>query len=69
MDRKMSRFCGTKDSESAKKAVNSDSNFFRVTFKSNAVYDATGFEAFYQFRKVEGCSVLNSSNIVLQIID
>ncbi len=52
-DRKMSRFCGTKE-EHVKKTVNSDGNFFRVTFKSNDVYDATGFEAFYQFRKVIG---------------
>ena len=52
-DRKMSRFCGTKE-EHAKKSVNSDGNFFRVTFKSNDIYDATGFEAFYQFRKIEG---------------
>ena len=54
-DRKMDRFCGTKEQNSQKKnAVNSDGNFFRVTFKSNDVYDATGFEAFYQFRKHEG---------------
>ena len=52
-DRKMNRFCGTKE-ESKKKTVNSDGNFFRVTFKSNDVYDATGFEAFYQFRKYVG---------------
>ena len=49
----MNRFCGTKE-ESKKKTVNSDGNFFRVTFKSNDVYDATGFEAFYQFRKYVG---------------
>ena len=54
-DRKMNRFCGTKEQHTQKKnAVTSDGNFFRVTFKSNDVYDATGFEAFYQFRKYEG---------------
>ncbi len=49
----MNRFCGTKE-ESKRKTVKSDGNFFRVTFKSNDVYDATGFEAFYQFRKYVG---------------
>lgn len=52
-DRKMARLCGTKE-EHQKKEVKSDGNFFRVTFKSNDVYDATGFQAFYQFRKYEG---------------
>ena len=52
-DRKMNRFCGTKE-ESKRKTVKSDGNFFRVTFKSNDVYDATGFEAFYQFRQYVG---------------
>ena len=66
-DRKMSRFCGTKE-ESKKKTVNSDGNFFRVTFKSNDVYDATGFEAFYQFRKYVGKyeNVVNVLNIPKQ---
>jgi len=53
MDRKMSRLCGSKE-DLAKKEVSSDSNFFRVTFKSNDAFDSTGFEAFYQFRRVEG---------------
>jgi len=53
MDRKMRRMCGTKSSN-IKDDVTSDGNFFRVTFKSNDAYDATGFEAFYQFRKDEG---------------
>ena len=51
-DRKMYRFCGTEE-ENQKKTVHSDGNFFRVTFKSNDIYDATGFEAFYQFMKQE----------------
>lgn len=34
-----------------KKEVESDGSFFRVSFKSNHVYDSTGFEAFFQFRK------------------
>jgi len=53
MDRKMARYCGTTDNL-AKRTVSSDSNFFRVTFHSNHVYDSTGFEAFYQFRRLEG---------------
>ena len=53
-DRKMTRFCGTREDDKTKKEVKSDGNFFRVTFKSNDVYDSTGFEAFYQFRKYEG---------------
>jgi len=52
-DRKMTRFCGGSE-ERTKRVVKSDANFFRVTFKSNDVYDAVGFEAFYQFRKVDG---------------
>jgi len=53
MDRKMRRMCGT-NSSTIKHHVLSDGNFFRVTFRSNDAYDATGFEAFYQFRKYEG---------------
>ena len=53
MDRKMRRKCGKKSSN-VRNFVESDGNFFRVTFKSNDAYDATGFEAFYQFRKYEG---------------
>ncbi|ELT95407.1 hypothetical protein CAPTEDRAFT_27776, partial [Capitella teleta] len=47
-DRKMHRYCGTKETK-AKKEIHSDGKFFRVTFKSNNVYDSMGFEAFYQF--------------------
>jgi len=54
VDRKMNRFCGTTKDEHRNKMVSSDGSFFRVTFKSNDAFDATGFEAFYQFRKVEG---------------
>ena len=53
IDRKMNRLCGAK-AMTVKNNVNSDGNFFRVTFKSNVIYDATGFEAFYQFRRVDG---------------
>ena len=40
--------------DNIKKVLTSDGSFFRVTFRSNHVYDATGFEAFYQFRQIEG---------------
>jgi len=53
IDRKMSRLCGSKD-KLRQKEVASDGRFFRATFHSNEVYDASGFEAVYQFRKVEG---------------
>jgi len=53
IDRKMSRLCGMKDKLTRKEIV-SDGTFFRATFHSNDQYDATGFEAVYQFRKVEG---------------
>ncbi|KAL5010443.1 hypothetical protein ScPMuIL_012748 [Solemya velum] len=45
-DRKMSRFCGKKMDTAN---VSSDGGFFRVTFKSNNVYDAEGFRGEYQF--------------------
>ena len=51
-DRKMNRYCGSKE-DAPKKKVESDGSFFRVTFKSNDVYDAVGFEAFFQFKKPE----------------
>ena len=53
MDRKMARYCGTTDNL-PQRTVSSDGNFFRVTFHSNHVYDSPGFEAFYQFRRLEG---------------
>lgn len=46
-DRKLGRMCGR---NWRRGMFMSDNNFFRVTFKSNNVYDATGFSAFYQFR-------------------
>jgi len=52
VDRKMSRLCGTKDK--LPREIVSDGTFFRATFRSNELYDATGFQAVYQFRKVEG---------------
>ncbi|ESO88956.1 hypothetical protein LOTGIDRAFT_106882, partial [Lottia gigantea] len=48
-DRKMHRLCGVITDEK-RRHVESDGPFFRVIFKSNNVYDAEGFEAFYQFR-------------------
>ena len=51
----MSRLCGTKDQlQPTRKEFISDSHFFRVTFRSNDIYDGLGFSAIYQFRKVEG---------------
>ncbi|CAH1799296.1 unnamed protein product [Owenia fusiformis] len=50
VDRKMSRYCGNR--ARPPKFIDSDAEFFRVTFKSNHIYDGHGFEAFYQFREV-----------------
>ncbi|XP_076547190.1 sol1 isoform X1 [Osmia lignaria lignaria] len=49
-DRKYSRHCG----QQAEFDVDSDRKFFRVTFKSNDRYDATGFNASYVFVDEEG---------------
>ncbi|XP_054163934.1 bone morphogenetic protein 1-like [Oppia nitens] len=49
VDRKLSRHCGLKQP----KTVDSEGDFFRVTFKTNDRFDGTGFEAFYQFRSQE----------------
>lgn len=46
----MYRHCGNKKPSN----VESDGDYFRITFKSNDKLDATGFEAFYQFKKPEG---------------
>jgi len=53
IDRKMKRFCGEKHQHFVS-TVSSDGSFFRVTFRSNDVFEATGFEAFYQFRTFQG---------------
>ncbi|KAK6628449.1 hypothetical protein RUM43_002263 [Polyplax serrata] len=50
-DRKYSRYCG----QLKPFLVQSDREFFRVTFRSNDRLDGTGFKAFYQFAgEVEG---------------
>ena len=49
-DRQMGRICGSTLGRS-KRTMESDGNFFRVTFKANGIYDAHGFEANYQFLK------------------
>lgn len=45
VDRKLPRNCGIKRPTK----VVSDSDFFRIIFKSNDKFDGTGFDAFYQF--------------------
>ncbi|XP_041351240.1 suppressor of lurcher protein 1-like [Gigantopelta aegis] len=50
-DRKLHRLCGN-SLESRYKTIESDGPFFRVVFKSNGIYDANGFEAYYEFRGV-----------------
>ena len=50
IDRKIPRHCGLKKP----KIIESEGDFFRVTFKSNDRFDGTGFEAFFQFRNPKG---------------
>ncbi|XP_059153997.1 suppressor of lurcher protein 1-like [Physella acuta] len=50
-DRKMTRFCGTNSGDT--REIWSDGPFFRVIFKSNEIYDSTGFLAHYQFKAEE----------------
>ncbi|XP_035215613.1 suppressor of lurcher protein 1-like isoform X2 [Stegodyphus dumicola] len=60
VDRKLARHCGNQKP----KLIESDADFFRVIFKSNDKFDATGFEAFYQFRKqVDPFTVKRVSNV------
>jgi len=46
-DRKMDRYCGLRTGKN--NTVKSDGEFFKVTFKSNGIYDAHGFQAKYRF--------------------
>ena len=64
VDRKMSRLCVATSSGSStslppgiSSVYRSDGSFFRVTFYSNDVYDATGFNATFHFHKVRGAYV------------
>lgn len=50
VDRKIPRHCGLKKP----KIIESDGDFFRVTFKSNDRFDGTGFQAQYQFKSPVG---------------
>ncbi|GFQ71549.1 suppressor of lurcher protein 1 [Trichonephila clavata] len=60
VDRKLARHCGNQKP----KLIESDADFFRVIFKSNDKFDATGFEAFYQFRtQIDPFTVKRVSNI------
>ena len=53
-DRRYEHLCGQVTDKKKKKIADSDGNFFRVTFHSDEVYDATGFKAVYEFRDKEG---------------
>lgn len=54
-DRFYSRFCGTNKPSS----VLSDASFFHVTFYSNNVFDAKGFQASYYFLNLGNYSEKN----------
>jgi len=45
-DRKMPRLCGAGNHYS----VQSDGSFFRISFKSNDIFDGTGFLSRYEFK-------------------
>ena len=67
----MPRFCGKKQ---GKPTLQSDGAFFRVTFRSNHVYDAQGFRAVYVFHKGKSklaifclCNCYKTSQICLYI--
>lgn len=59
IDRKYDRKCGTGSGFKVK----SDRKFFRVTFRSNDRFDATGFSATYQFSDVGDNNQLTIRNI------
>ena len=65
-DRKIPRHCGLLKP----KTVESEGNFFRVTFKSNDRFDGTGFQAVYYFKNPAGnqFSFSSKSSIVFQSI-
>lgn len=44
----MTRYCGIKKPN----IISSDHEFFRIIFKSNEKFDATGFQAFFQFKNI-----------------
>lgn len=47
VDRRYRRFCGA--NAPPKEPIQSDSSFFRMRFRSNDIFDATGFFVYYQF--------------------
>ncbi|XP_071133935.1 suppressor of lurcher protein 1-like isoform X2 [Mytilus edulis] len=47
-DKKMKKFCGQM-TEKMREPIQSDLEFFRVTFKSNSMYEGKGFNATYEF--------------------
>ncbi|GAB6022557.1 hypothetical protein CHUAL_006663 [Chamberlinius hualienensis] len=57
-DRKMARLCGSR----APLQVESERNYFRVTFKSNNRFDGIGFEATYEFVN------FNAGNSIMKVI-
>lgn len=54
-DQRIYRHCGLKHP----KLIESDADFFRVTFKSNGRFDGTGFKALYEFKLIPVSSNTN----------
>lgn len=59
-DRTNRRYCGTITPMGS--AVVSESNYFRMIFKTNEIFDATGFFARYQFVRPRKCLYLSSTD-------
>uniref|UniRef100_A0AC35U389 CUB domain-containing protein n=1 Tax=Rhabditophanes sp. KR3021 TaxID=114890 RepID=A0AC35U389_9BILA len=53
VDRTIRRFCGVKPPNAV---IMSESNYFRMLFKTNDIFDATGFYAQYQFLNTQTTS-------------
>ncbi|XP_054724012.1 suppressor of lurcher protein 1-like isoform X2 [Uloborus diversus] len=74
VDRKLPRLCGPKIPD----PVESDGNFFRVSFKSDDKFDGTGFQAIYRFeatidpatvKRISSTFVEDASSVVLRQVD
>uniref|UniRef100_A0A915LE52 CUB domain-containing protein n=1 Tax=Romanomermis culicivorax TaxID=13658 RepID=A0A915LE52_ROMCU len=65
----MSRYCG--DRQPPPYGMESEWDFFHIAFHSNAIFDATGFFAYYQFISRElrflrnVCKLKNTTRFIL----
>lgn len=66
LDRKLARFCGTRSP--VNEMIESERDFFRMVFHSNAMFDGTGFSALYQFTKQQGDQIIYEIIIIIVVI-